>query len=172
MSNSLVKQEYTLEQLEHIQRFRELIMDFEEKLLDLPGSYGDPEKPGQDEIANTINPLKHTFADGLYIREIFMPKGSLVVSFIHKQNHPSFFLEGEMSILTDAGEVKRIKAPMKVMTEIGTQRVAYMHEDCKWVCVYRTDKTEIKDAQKDVYTLNYKDLPQLVINKKKLLCQD
>jgi len=47
-----------------------------------------------------------------------------------------------------------------------------MHEDCKWVCVYRTDKTEIKDAQKDVYTLNYKDLPQLVINKKKLLCQD
>ncbi len=77
-----------------------------------------------------------------------------------------------MSILTDAGEVKKIKAPMKVMTEIGTQRVAYMHEDCKWVCVYRTDKTEIKDAQKDVYTLNYKDLPQLVINKKKLLCQD
>jgi len=41
MNNSLVKQEYTLEQLEHIERFRELIMDFEDKLLDLPGSYGD-----------------------------------------------------------------------------------------------------------------------------------
>lgn len=124
------------------------------------------------DAMDEVFPVKHDLKDGLYTREIFMPKGSLVVSFIHKQNHPSFFLEGEMSILTDAGEVKKIKAPMKVMTEIGTQRVAYMHEDCKWVCVYRTDKTEIKEAQKDVYTLNYKDLPQLVINKKKLLCQD
>lgn len=124
-----------------------------------------------DEMQESF-PVIHDLKDGLYTREIFMPKGSLVVSFIHKQNHPSFFLEGEMSILTDAGEVKKIKAPMKVMTETGTQRVAYMHEDCKWVCVYRTDQTEIKEAQKDVYTLNYKDLPELVINKKKLLCQD
>jgi hypothetical protein len=124
-----------------------------------------------DEMQESF-PVIHDLKDGLYTREIFMPKGSLVVSFIHKQNHPSFFLEGEMSILTDAGEVKKIKAPMKVMTETGTQRVAYMHEDCKWVCVYRTDQTEIKEAQKEVYTLNYKDLPELVINKKKLLCQD
>jgi hypothetical protein len=29
---------------------------------------------------------KHRFADGMYIREIFMPKGSMVVSNIHKTN--------------------------------------------------------------------------------------
>ena len=63
-------------------------------------------------------PLQHDLTDGLYTREVFMPKGSLVVSFIHKQNHPSFFMSGEMSILLDTGEVKRIKAPMKVMTVV------------------------------------------------------
>lgn len=71
-----------------------------------------------------LMPVTHHLKDGLYTREIFMPKGTLVVSFIHKQTHPSFFLKGEMSVLLDTGEVKRIKAPMKVMTEIGTQRVA------------------------------------------------
>jgi len=85
-----------------------------------------------------LMPVTHHLKDGLYTREIFMPKGTLVVSFIHKQTHPSFFLKGEMSVLLDTGEVKRIKAPMKVMTEIGTQRVAYIHEDTTWVCVYRT----------------------------------
>ena len=117
-------------------------------------------------------PVKHHLEDGLYTREIFMPKDSLVVSFIHKQNHPSFFLSGEMSVLTDTGEVKRIKAPMKVMTQTGTQRVAYMHEDCVWVCVYRTDKETIEEAEKDVYTTDFKELPQHIILNQKLLCQE
>jgi len=117
-------------------------------------------------------PVTHHIEDGLYTREIFMPKGSLVVSFIHKQNHPSFFLSGEMSLLMDTGEIKRIKAPLKVMTEIGTQRIAYMHEDCTWVCVYRTDKTKIEEAEEEIYTTNYRDLPEHVILNKKQLCQD
>jgi hypothetical protein len=100
-----------------------------------------------------------------------MPKGSIVVSFIHLTNHPSFFMSGEMSILMDNGEIKRLKAPMQIMTEIGTQRVAYMHEDCTWVCVYRTDKETIEEAEKDVYTENYLELPSHIILNKKL-CQD
>ncbi len=117
-------------------------------------------------------PVKHHIKDGLYTREIFMPKGSLVVSFIHKQNHPSFFMEGEMSVLLDTGEVVRLKAPMVVQTDIGTQRVAYMHEDVVWVCVYKTDKETIEEAEKEVYTLDYMELPEAVVLKQKLLWQD
>ena len=124
--------------------------------------------PGMEELM----PLKHYLKDGLYTREVFMPKGTLVVSFIHKQNHPSFFLKGEMSVLLDTGEVKRIKGPMKVMTEIGTQRVAYIHEDTTWVCVYRTDATTIGEAEKDVYTDNYLELPKEIILNKQLICQE
>jgi len=119
-----------------------------------------------------IMPVKHHLRDGLYTREILMPKGMLVVSFIHKQNHPSFFLSGEMSVLLDTGEVKRIKAPMTVMTDIGTQRVAYMHEDCVWACVYRTDATTIEEAEKDAYTEDFMELPEYVILKKQLPCQE
>ena len=118
-------------------------------------------------------PLKHTFENGFYTREIFMPKGSLVVSFIHTQDHPSFFMSGEMSLVMDTGEVKRIKAPLTVHTKVGTQRVAYMHEDCTWVCVYKTDKTTVEEAEKEIYTDNFRELPTefLENHKKELLCQ-
>ena len=111
-------------------------------------------------------PVTHHIKNGMYTRELFMPKGSLVVSFIHKQNPPSFFLEGEMSLVMDTGEVKRVKAPMVVQTEVGTQRVAYIHEDTKWACVYRTDATTVEEAEKEVYTLDFRELPESVIQKK------
>ena len=140
---------------------------FKEQILSLNGSV----EAGTKEM-NEMFPLKHNLQDGLYTREILMPKGSLVVSFIHKQNHPSFFMSGEMSVLLDTGEVKKIKAPMKVMTEIGTQRVAYMHEDCVWICVYKTNKKTVEEAEKDVYTQDYKDLPPHIILNKGLICQE
>lgn len=168
---SLFKKEGDEKILEYVHQNRgilwEKIATFKELLTSVEGSV----KHG-DKMMDELFPVKHHIKDGLYTREIFMPKGSIVVSFIHKQNHPSFFLSGEMSILKDTGEVERVKAPMKVMTEIGTQRVAYMHEDCVWVCVYRTDKETIEEAEKDVYTEDYKELPSYVILNKKLLCQE
>ncbi len=122
------------------------------------------------EEMQDLMPVTHKLENGLYTREVFMPAGQLVVSFIHKQNHPSFFMEGEMSLLMDSGEVKRVKAPMVVHTEAGTQRVAVIHEDTRWACVYRTDAETVEEAEKEVYTMDFRELPESVIQKK--LCQE
>jgi len=118
------------------------------------------------DAMQAVCPVTHHLENGLYTREGFMPAGMLVVSFIHKQNHPSFFMEGEMSLLMDTGEVKRVKAPMVVHTEVGTQRVAYIHEDVTWTCVYRTDAKTVEEAEKEVYTMDFRELPESVIQKK------
>lgn len=156
MSNSLVKQEYTLEQIKHIERFRELIINFEEQLLSLPGSYGDPKEAGRNKIVNTINPLKHTFADGLYIREIFMPKGQIVSTGIHKVEHPYFVQKGDVSVLTDEG-IKRVKAPYNGITKPGTKRLIYMHEDTIWITVHATDKKDPESILEDIIAKDFND---------------
>jgi hypothetical protein len=92
-------------------------------------------------------PVTHHLENGMYTREVFMPAGMLVVSFIHKQNHPSFFMSGEMSLLMDTGEVKRVKA-------------------VTWTCVYRTDAESVEEAEKEVYTMDFRELPESVIQKK------
>lgn len=169
--SDLTIQENIEELLSHVHENRGLIWEniasFKEALMSMEGAVKHHTSEMQD-----VMPLKHHLRDGLYTREVLMPKGMLVVSFIHKQNHPSFFMSGEMSILLDTGEVKKIKAPMVVMTEIGTQRVAYMHEDCVWVCVYKTDAKTIEEAEREVYTEDFMELPPHVIQKKQISCQD
>ena len=140
----------------------ERIANFRKQIQEIPGAL-EHHTTEMDEAM----PLKHHIKDGVYTREIFMPKGMVVISFIHKTNHPSFFMSGEMSIITDKAEVKRIKAPMVLQTEMGTQRIAYMHEDCVWVCVYRTDAETVEEAEKELYTENFMELPEYIINRNK-----
>ena len=156
MKNSLTKQEYSLEDVERITKFRELIMDFEEQLVTLPGAYGDPNTPGRSEDANEINPLKHTIVGGLYIREIFMPKGQLISTGIHKKEHPYFILQGEVSVLTDQG-IKRVKAPYHDITKPGTKRLIFIHEDTIWITVHATEKESVEEILEDILAKDFND---------------
>tara|TARA_R110000796_G_scaffold72452_1_gene163771 strand:- start:49 stop:600 length:552 start_codon:yes stop_codon:yes gene_type:complete len=126
----------------------------------------------QSNKMKEVYPLKQHIEGGMYTREIFMPKGNLIVSMIHKQNHPSFLLKGKLSFITDTGEIKNIEAPYKIFTKTGTQRVLYIHEDSEWCCVYKTDATTFEEAEADVYTNDYRELPIELITKNKLLWQE
>ena len=60
---------------------------------------------------------------------------------------------------------------------MGTQRVLYMHKDTRWVCVYKTETTNPKDAMNDVYADHYLQLPKDFLTsyfkkQKRLLCQE
>ena len=150
----------------------EKIIKLEEQILSIKGALHHKAGDSQSEEMQEAYPLKQHLEGGLYTRELFMPKGSLVISMIHKQQHPSFLLKGELSYLTDDGKIVRIKAPHRIFTQIGTQRVLYMHEDCEWCCVYKTDAKTFEEAEADVYTNNYKDLPKEIIIKNEKLCQE
>ena len=156
MKNSLTKQEHSLEDVERINKFRELIMNFEEQLIALPGAYGNPNTPGRSEDANEINPLKHTIVGGLYIREIFMPKGQLISTGIHKKEHPYFILQGDVSVLTDQ-RIKRVKAPYHDITKPGTKRLIFIHEDTTWITVHATEKESVEEILEDILAKDFND---------------
>jgi hypothetical protein len=77
-------------------------------------------------------PVKHRFTNGMYVREIFMPAGTLITSKIHKTQHQYFVLQGKVSVWIDEGEEIFIEAPFIGTTEQGTRRVLYIWEDCIW----------------------------------------
>tara|TARA_Y100000593_G_scaffold90983_1_gene178659 strand:+ start:275 stop:772 length:498 start_codon:yes stop_codon:yes gene_type:complete len=110
-----------------------------------------------DNIVNSVNPVKHTFADGLYLREIFMPGGEIVVSKIHKVAHPFFLLKGKISVLTEEGE-HLLKAPYYCITPVGTKRMLYTHTDSIVVTVHRTFETEIDKIEKEIIAKNFKEI--------------
>ena len=112
------------------------------------------EENNQHELSNQITgqtegAVTHNFADGQYIRQIVMPKNLLVSTKIHAKNHPFFIMKGEASIYSDKG-VERIKAPYHGITEAGTKRVLYIHEECTFITVHRTDCLDIDDILNEV----------------------
>jgi len=165
----IVKQEdFSLDKINTIEHFRRSIMEFEQQLIDIPGSYGDANTPGQNEIANKINPLKHTFVGGLYLREIFMPAGQIITSGIHKKDHAYFVQKGDVSILSEDG-IQRIKAPYNGTTKPGAKRILYTHEDTIWITVHATKKQNVKDVLAEIVAKDFDD-PDISIEsmKKKL----
>jgi hypothetical protein len=76
-------------------------------------------------------PLKHSFTPGLYIREIFMPAGTLLTSKIHKTEHPFIVSKGKLNVFLD-GEMQYIEAPYRGVTKPGTRRVIYILESTIW----------------------------------------
>lgn len=82
----------------------------------------------------------HRFADGLYCRELPMPKDIVWVSRIHKKKHIAIISKGEVSVFSEGG-FTRIKAPFTMVTMPGTQRLIYTHEDTIWTTVHATDLT-------------------------------
>jgi hypothetical protein len=134
---------------------RRLTCTIENQMRTMPGV-----KIGDSDLC----PLKHTFVDGAYVREIFMPKGTLIVSKIHKITHPYFILKGEVSVLTEDG-VERIKAPFSGVTKAGTKRVLYIHEDCTWITVHVTQKTDLAQIEGDIIAKDFDEIGGLDVNK-------
>ena len=114
------------------------------------------------EDTKKLNPVKESFADGCYIREVFNPAKELLITKIHKKQHPFFLLSGEMSILTEDG-IKHLKAPYHGITEPGTKRVIYTHTDCVFVTVHATDKKNTKEIEEEVIAKDFDD-PQITLD--------
>jgi len=104
-------------------------------------------------------PLKHTFTPGLYLRQIFMPKDSIIVSRRHLTEHPFIVLTGVADVFDElGGYVDRIEAPYVGITKPGTRRMLHIREDSIWLTAHATDLT---DPDEIVATVSEHENPML-----------
>ena len=92
--------------------------------------------------------VKHDFADGQYIRAITMPAGMVASTKIHNQNHPFFVMKGKCSVYSEKG-TETIEAPYHGITDSGTKRLLYVHEECIWITVHCTDKLTLEEIEEE-----------------------
>jgi hypothetical protein len=143
----------TLQNNMPLQHFRDGIQDVASQIKEMDGALT------EDAEIEKVNPLEHTFADGMYIRKIVMPAGQLIISKIHKQQHPYFILSGDVSVMTENGVV-RYNTPFNGITEAGTQRILYTHTETTWITVQRTDETDVKTIVNNLTATDFND-PEL-----------
>ncbi len=80
-------------------------------------------------------PLKHSFSEGVYIREMLMEKGGIVIGKLHKYSHTWFLMKGELLVATDQGTNNYI-APCYVNAPAGAKRVIHAIEDSVFINVH------------------------------------
>lgn len=103
-------------------------------------------------------PLVHRFSNGLYAREIFIPKGTILVGKIHRYESLNIVSMGDITVLTEDG-AKRVQAPYTVVSPPGTKRVGFANEDTVWTTIHATDETDLGKLEDDLILNEYDPLP-------------
>ena len=125
--------ENVLAEVESSDKVRGKILDFEEALSYVPGAT----KGDRQDC-----PLKHSFADGIYVREIFIPADMLITGKIHKHAHPNFLMKGKVKVFTEGEGEQILEAPLSMISKAGTKRVVYTITDTVWITVHHNPKNE------------------------------
>jgi hypothetical protein len=91
-------------------------------------------------------PLKHTFVDGLYIREMEIKKDHFAIGKLQKKEHLWMLLKGHLTITTING-TEDYFGPCYIKSDGGIKRAVYAHEDSIFVNIYPNPDNE-KDLDK------------------------
>ena len=115
-------------------------------------------------------PLVHRFTPGMYIREIFMPAGSLVTSKIHKTEHPFTVSKGKVAVSIDGKDWEEFEAPYTGVTKPGTRRILYIIEDCIWTTyhVNQSDSQDLEEIEERLIEKRDNNLLKTVLENKKI----
>jgi hypothetical protein len=103
-------------------------------------------------------PVTHRFTPGLYIREIHMPANSIITSLLHLTTHPYVVTKGEFSVWYHDKPTQRIRAPYTGVTNAGTRRLLFIHEDTDWMTFHVTDKTDPDDIMEEITSNDFNPL--------------
>jgi hypothetical protein len=105
-------------------------------------------------------PLRHTFAPGVYVREIFLPKDTLIIGKIHKHAHANLVTKGRCTVVTEFGrrEVDARNGPITFVSEPGAKRALYVHEETIWVTIHQTHLTDLAEIEREIIAPNYSEL--------------
>ena len=95
-------------------------------------------------------PIDHKFMDGIYYREMFVLKDTVLVGATHTKECYNILLSGE--IMVGIGDdVRILKAPLTFVTSPGVQKVGYCLTDVLWANVFRTDAITVEEAEKELF---------------------
>ena len=111
---------------------------------------------------------KHTFADGIYVRQMTIEQGEIIFGAIHKHLHVWFLLSGFVTVFCN-NELKEYKAPCTVLSQPGAKRVIYGNEESIFVNVHKnpSNTQDIKKLEKEIVALNYEDYEKYINNRNK-----
>lgn len=83
----------------------------------------------------------HHFSDGLYAKQMMIPKGYEACSHAHEYSHLSILAKGKVAVITD-DEKKGYEAPACIEIKAGIHHKIIALENSTWFCIHATEETD------------------------------
>jgi hypothetical protein len=83
-------------------------------------------------------PVAHYFINGVYVRALTIPKGSILTGVIHKQEKVSILASGKLRIADQNSSPVIIEAPYIVVDPPGIKRIFLALEESVFINVFHT----------------------------------
>ena len=156
-----MKKEITLSKREEIKVLQDALIS----KSDGENIFGD----GKTIVHSNEFPLKHTFADGIYVRQMDMKAGSAVVGAIHNHLHVWFLLTGHLAVATE-DDVEEFISPCYVLAKPGSKRVIYAMEDSIFVNIHKNPNNikDIDKLEKEIVSFTFKNMKNILIKINKI----
>lgn len=90
--------------------------------------------------------IEDKFTPGVYLRKMYAPKGSVILSKVHKTEHPFILAKGRILVYDGVHEAVILKAPYQGVTLPGTQRMGIALDDVVWINVHATNHQPEDDS--------------------------
>lgn len=125
----------------------EQILALEERMKRMPDA--------QIGLHGEVCSIRHIFADGVYAREMTMPKGAVVVGKIHRYEHICVVSKGRVSVRSEADGTQEIQAPYTFVSKAGAKRVLLAHEETIWTTIHNNnDNIQEEAILEELFTAN------------------
>lgn len=92
---------------------------------------------------------EHTFAGGVYMRELSIPAGNLVFGKRHAKPHLLILTEGHVHLVTEDG-IYDAQAPACWEGKENSKRAVYAYTDCSFITVHPTSLKDVEDIEAEV----------------------
>ena len=95
-------------------------------------------------------PVTHRFTEGMYIREIKIPAGTMLTSMVHKTEHPFVISDGVIKVTSDNEGSVIYEAPYTGITKPNTRRALHALTDVVWTTFHVTDETDVEKICEEI----------------------
>jgi quercetin dioxygenase-like cupin family protein len=85
--------------------------------------------------------ISHHFSDGVYARQMMLPKDHFAVTHAHEYDHLSILASGRVTVEID-GNAEEFAAPACINIAAGKHHRIVALEDSVWFCIHATDETD------------------------------
>lgn len=141
-------------------QFRESIINVQEGLLKMIANGTTKDTLPDCKLTHYYSPIDENYGCGTYARQMFIPKGTLIIGKIHRHQHLNFIMQGKVSVSTEFGP-KYFEAPCIFVSEVGLKRAVIAEEDTIWVTVHLTKhlgEENLAKMEEEVIAPSYKEL--------------